>query len=292
METFVLSWFSSRSNKACGFFFLSFSPEQMLHEESTPEEMEITPRYVSMRNYSAGAYLSLAWSAKPLTVMPPSTVLLAANPAPPASCRRPTRKRFNAAANETGRAKEDAVIASNPEMLSPRRGVRSLECVRQFSGCPNLLSPQIKDDFDFENFRKHKPSVLWEWQRHGFDLRNTEDTDDRSRLQVSQDAKRNEERSRRNAFLKHLREVAIRRPANRIPLREHSSVQVLNNTDLSSPQIFAHQQKSQARVLLPQRPATGKPTSKTVRGSDERPLSARVRQRIDELAKKYLKNDG
>jgi len=286
-----------------------------VHVPDPPEEL---PEFVSTRNESYATLKCLVWDrdALPEDDAPDGTsgrhfdILPAVIPRDtrPAALRM-RKRRPPATAPRSVVSTANIFGGDAADSASPRErhhGVRSLRTTRALVGDPHYLEESGKELGIGRGSSNAKPETkMWAWQRRPcFDLRHEDSGVERSKLQIRQDAEREEDRKRRRAFNAHLRKVAMYRPANRIPLRHDSPERQLRQVAGIGGAAVPH-----PPAAVP-RPPSGPPPSAALRhaasarrdadrahehehdGSTPRGhrpiLSARVRQKISAMADEFL----
>ena len=252
---------------------------------------DVVPEYCTMRNLSAGALLALSWQrSMPPGTAPPPTADILPQDANASTCRRVQRKKAVAAQNE-----ESTRVEGENEVGTPRRGVRSLSAVRVLTANPKLLRDSAPESAQAGK----KPCVdMWKWQHSEFDLRHELVKDARSKTQVRADRQRDANRARLRDFHAHLKTVAQRQSANRVPLRKFPQTvgPAAAHVEAADVATFAAVPRPPPMppLVVPTRPLTGrpsrpaKPPAATAASDSHRPMSSRVRSRIAELANTFL----
>jgi hypothetical protein len=294
-----------------------------------PEEL---PEYVGTRNESYATLKSLVWdrdalpddgvadgaSGRHFDLLP---AVIPRDTRPSALRMRKRRPTVDPTQRGTG-ANVFGGDAGDPMPASPRdrehRGLRTLATTRALVGDSHFLEQSGKEITVGRGVPKPETN-LWDFQKRPcFDLRHEVAGVERSKLQIRQDAEREENRKRRRAFTAHLRQEARYRPVNRINLRHDSPDRQLrqvvgDGTAARPPPPFAinvprpppgggpvppsadlrraasaRHRPAVAAPSTPNAASIGQTPSDTPR-RDARPiLSARVRHRIAALADEFL----
>lgn len=190
---------------------------------------------------------------------------------------------------------------------------RPLETVREIENNPNLL--RDANDAQPPPSARKRCDDLYEWQRCDFEALRQSDA--RSLLQIQFDAKREKDRTTKAEFLNHLHRVARRRPANRVPLRPVPQRLVLDGRDRMPavaccshchaaaeptaqrvnvgqhpPDQALPKKKNLQAAVAAVRPMTARaphpPKTCDSSAGSNRPMSSRVKSKIQELADHFL----
>ena len=284
---------------------MSYGPMPVADPPETP------PAYVSTRNASDATRRCLVWDHDVLAPaederntsfdLLPSVARMNVNASRPLMRKRRGPQALPATC--------DLFSIQPSDALTSRRkgGVRLLSTTRAMVGDPHYLEGD--EEAEAAKGHKKKCSDLWEWQRHAFNLRHEEAADIRSPLQVAQDAAREEDRKRAVAFQQHLKRQAMYQSVNRVALRkappgpvlsppDHPSVafapkppplpKQLPTFDIAAVRRIQAAGAERTKEWNTAPLAAAKKPSTVPSDSPRKVLSARVREKINQLAAEFL----